>query len=170
MTWYLINSVLRPTPPLPSVPSMLILDGKTFQGDADVQLELTCYFANIRKTTAFSASSATSRCDFRAYLGPSCLKSMVLNSFSEFEVARIVTALKGSSSSGPESDLFIGHLQNHFTEHACAAFMNFIHPAIDSCQIPAALFLDVRKTFDSLTHRILLSKLLHIGIRSNAFS
>ena len=87
-TWYLINSVLRPTPPLPSVPSRLKIDGKTVQGDVDVQLELTSYFANIGKVTASSASSATSRCDFRAFLGPSCLKSMVLNYVSEFEVAR----------------------------------------------------------------------------------
>ena len=80
---------------------MLILDGKTIVGDADIQLELTSYVANIEKATASSASSASSRCDFRAYLGPSCLKSMVLNSISDFEVARIVNALKGSSSSGP---------------------------------------------------------------------
>ena len=98
-TWYIINSVLRPTPLLPSVSSMLIFDIKTVQGDADVQLELTSYFANLGKATA---SSATSRCDFRAYLGPSYLKSMVLNSVSEFDVARIVNALIGSSSSGPD--------------------------------------------------------------------
>ena len=73
-TWYLTNSVLRPTPPLPSVPSMLILDGKTIQGDTDVQLELTSYFANIGKVTASSASSASSPCDFRAYLGPLMFK------------------------------------------------------------------------------------------------
>ena len=101
-TWHLINLVLRPTSPMPSVPSMLIIDGKTLQGDVDVQLELTSYFANIGRVTASSVSSATSRCDFRAFLGPSCLKSMVLNSISEFEVARIVNALKGSSSSGPD--------------------------------------------------------------------
>ncbi|XP_065573830.1 uncharacterized protein LOC136035784 [Artemia franciscana] len=81
---------------------MLIIDGKTVQGDVDVQLELTSYFANIGKVTASSANSAISRCEFRAFLGPSCLKSMVLNSVSEFEVAGIVNALKGSSSSGPD--------------------------------------------------------------------
>ena len=72
-TWYLINSVLRPTPPLPSVPSMLIIDGKTVQGDVDVQLELTSYFANIGKRlcNCFSEPLATSCCDFRAFLnGP----------------------------------------------------------------------------------------------------
>ncbi|XP_065571426.1 uncharacterized protein LOC136034173 [Artemia franciscana] len=101
-TWYLINSVLRPIHPLPLVPSMLIIDGKIVQGDVDVQLELTFYFANIGKVTASSASSATFRCNFRVFLGPLCLKSMVLNSVSEFEVARIVNSLKGSSSSGPD--------------------------------------------------------------------
>ena len=81
---------------------MLIVDGKIVQGEENVQLELTSYFANIGKTTASSVSSTTPRCDFRAYLGPPCLKSMVLNPVSEFEVARIVNALKGSSSSGPD--------------------------------------------------------------------
>ena len=181
---------------------------------------------------------------------------MVLNSLSEFEVARIMNALKGSSSSGPEKiptrvirailpailslliklvtlsfekgifpeslkgakvrvlykggsridsanyrsisllsvfrkifemailsrllsfldakeflhDFQFGFRAGHSTEHARAAFSNFIHSAIDSGHIPVALFLDVRKAFDSLTHRILLSKLSHIGIRSNAFS
>ena len=59
---------------------------------------------------------------------------------------------------------------NHFTEHAYAAFLNFIYPAIDPGHIPEALFLDVRKAYDSLTHRILLWKLPYIDIRSNAFS
>ena len=67
-------------------------------------------------------------------------------------------------------DFQFGFRASHSTEHACAAFSNFIHSAIDYGHIPGALFLDVRKAFDSLTHRILLWKLSHIGIRSNAYS
>ena len=48
--------------------------------------------------------------------------------------------------------------------------MNYLNSALDSGFIPAALFLDVRKAFDSLTHTILLLKLSHIGIRGNAYS
>ena len=40
---------------------------------------------------------------------------------------------------------------NHSTEHACVGFLNFLHSAIDSGRIPVALFLDIRKAFDSLT-------------------
>ena len=67
-------------------------------------------------------------------------------------------------------DFQFGFRANFSTEYACAAFLNFIHSAIDPDHIPTALFLDVRKAFDSLTHRILLWKLSHTGMRSNAFS
>ena len=85
-----------------SVPSMLIIDGKFVEREEDVQPELISYFANIRKT---AASSASSRYDFRAFLGPSCLKSMVLNFVSEFEVARILNTLKRTLSSELEKIL-----------------------------------------------------------------
>ena len=48
--------------------------------------------------------------------------------------------------------------------------LNFIHSALDSGLTPAAIFLDIRKAFDSLTHEILLSKMSHFGIWSNVFS
>ena len=48
--------------------------------------------------------------------------------------------------------------------------MNSLNSALDSGLIPAALFLDVPKAFESLTHKILLLKLPHIGIRGNAYS
>ena len=48
-------------------------------------------------------------------------------------------------------------------------FLNFIHSALHSGLIPAAVFQDI-KAFDSLTHEILLSKMSHFGIRGNVFS
>ena len=67
-------------------------------------------------------------------------------------------------------DFQFGFRANYSMEHAGAALSNFIHSAIDSGHIPAASFWDVHKAFDSLTHWILLWKLSHIGIRSNAYS
>ena len=43
-----------------------------------------------------------------------------------------------------------GFRASQTTEHAWAAFSNFIHSAIDSGHIPAALFLDVRKALKLL--------------------
>ena len=57
----------------------------------------------------------------------------------------------------------------HFTEHACMTLLNFINSALDSGLIPNAIFLDIRKVFDSLTHEILLSKVFYFEIRGNVF-
>ena len=58
----------------------------------------------------------------------------------------------------------------HSTEHACITLFNFVHSALDSGSVPASIFLDIRKVFDSLTHEILLSKMFPFGIRGNVFS
>ena len=58
----------------------------------------------------------------------------------------------------------------HSTEYACMTLLNFIHSALDLGLIPAAIFLDIRKAFDSLTHEILLSKMSHFGTRGTVFS
>ena len=65
-------------------------------------------------------------------------------------------------------DFQFGFMAKHSTEHACATLLNYLNSAIDSGLIPAALFLDVQKVFDSLTHKILLLKLSHLCIRGNA--
>jgi len=39
---------------------------------------------------------------------------------------------------------------NTQTEHACMALLKFIHKVLDRGRIPAAIFLDVRKAFDSI--------------------
>ena len=61
-----------------------------------------------------------------------------------------------------------GFRSKHTTEQACTTLISFLHTALDSGKIPAAIFLDVGKAFDSLTHKILLVKLSHIGIRGSA--
>ena len=42
--------------------------------------------------------------------------------------------------------------------------------SLDSNLISAAIFLDVKKAFDSLTHKILIDKLCHVGVRGEALS
>ena len=73
-----------------------------------------------------------------------------------FEKAMLFRLLSFLDAKDVLHDFQFGFRVSHSTEHACAALSNFIHSAIDSGHILAALFLDVRKAFDSLTHRILL--------------
>ena len=46
----------------------------------------------------------------------------------------------------------------------------FTRRSLDSNLIHAAIFLDVKKTFDSLTNKILIGKLSHLGVRGEALS
>ena len=64
----------------------------------------------------------------------------------------------------------LGFRSKHTTEQACTTLISFLHTALDSGKIPAAIFLDVRKAFDTLIHKILLDILSHIGIRGSALS
>ena len=48
--------------------------------------------------------------------------------------------------------------------------LHFVRQSLDFGLIPAAIFLDVKKAFDSLTHEILIGKLSHQGVRGEALS
>ena len=63
-----------------------------------------------------------------------------------------------------------GFRSKHTTEQACTTLIGFLHTALDSGKIPATIFLDVWKAFDSLTYKIPLDKLSHIRIRGSALS
>ena len=63
-----------------------------------------------------------------------------------------------------------GFRAKYSTEHACNKLLQFIRQSLDSNLIPAAIFLDVKKAFDSLTHKILIGKLSHHGVRGEALS
>ena len=69
-----------------------------------------------------------------------------------------------------KNNIHFGFRAKHSTKNACATLLNYLRSALHSGLMPADLFLDVRKAFDSLTHNILLLKLSHIGIRGNAYS
>ena len=95
----------------------------------------------------------------------------LLSVFSKiFEKAMLSRLLDFLNSKHFFHDFQFGFRAKHSTEHACATLLNYLNSALDSGLIPAALFLDVRKAFDSLTHKILLLKMFHIGIRGNAYS
>ena len=95
----------------------------------------------------------------------------ILSVFSKiFEKAMLSHLLKFLKSKEFLHDFQFGFRMKHSTEHACMTLLNFIHSELDSGLIPAAIFLDIRKAFDFLTHEILLSKMSHFGIRGNVFS
>ena len=58
---------------------------------------------------------------------------------------------------------------NHSTEHALISITEKIRDALDSGNIACGVFIDLKKAFDTVNHKILLKKLLHFGVRGIAY-
>ena len=60
-----------------------------------------------------------------------------------------------------------GFRQGHSTHHALITLVDNITKSLDNGDIVIGVFLDLKKAFDTVNHKILLKKLYHYGIRRN---
>ena len=63
-----------------------------------------------------------------------------------------------------------GFRKCHSTDHAVLLQTQYVHDILDRGEIPASIFLDIKKAFDSISHDFLMHKLNHYGIRGPAKS
>ena len=61
-----------------------------------------------------------------------------------------------------------GFQKNSSTKSAVSDLMEYIYKKIDKSQYVAAIFIDLKKAFDTVDHKILLKKMLNFGIRDKA--
>ena len=57
-----------------------------------------------------------------------------------------------------------GYRKEHSTETACLEIIDKLNKQLDKKEIPLCIFIDLSKAFDTLDHRILLSKLKYYGM------
>ncbi len=57
---------------------------------------------------------------------------------------------------------------NHSTETACCFFLETIKASLDKGGVVGAVFLDLRRAFDTVNHSVLLTKLSHFNLSSSA--
>ena len=55
--------------------------------------------------------------------------------------------------------------KNSNTSDAIIEFLDYVYSSLDSKQSTIAVYLDFSKEFDTVIHNILMSKLLHNGVR-----
>ena len=55
--------------------------------------------------------------------------------------------------------------KNSNTSDAIIEFLDYVHSSLDSKQNTIAVYLDFSKAFDTVNHNILMSRLLHNGLR-----
>ena len=63
------------------------------------------------------------------------------------------------------SNCQFGFRKSHSTSHACTLLTSKITSSINSKQKTLGIFFDLSKTFDTIDHSILISKLYHYGVR-----
>ena len=65
-------------------------------------------------------------------------------------------------------DKQFGFRANHSTDHAILSIVDRIQKAVDEHDFSCGIFLDLSKAFDTVDHKILISKLEHYGVRGVA--
>ena len=64
--------------------------------------------------------------------------------------------------------LQFGFQENHSLDHALISMTETIKRSLDNKKCGCRAFFDLQKAFDTVHHKVLLSKLEHYGIRGNA--
>ena len=60
-----------------------------------------------------------------------------------------------------------GFRKSHSTNHAIISMVEKVNQALDTGKVLVGVFLDLKKTFDTVDHKILVDKLFKYGVRGN---
>ena len=63
-----------------------------------------------------------------------------------------------------------GFRKSHSTNHAIISMVEKVNQALDTGKVLVGVFLDLKKAFDTVDHKILVDKLFKYGVRGNIFN
>ena len=88
-TWDVIKKVTQPSARPRKLPKSLNVQNQLFLDEDQVRHQMTKFFAEAVKTTALGVVPSLSSRSWKEFLGPSCTKSVVLESVTEQELGII---------------------------------------------------------------------------------
>lgn len=114
-------------------------------------------------TPVYKSGDTTNVCNYRpisvinnfAKIFEQCLKNRLIDFFDKFDVI---------------TDRQFGFRKNKSTEHAVLDLLYETISNLDSNKKCLAVFLDLAKAFDTVSHHILLERLEHVGVRGLALN
>jgi hypothetical protein len=112
-------------------------------------------------TPVFKKGDKTNMNNYR----PISLLPQISKLFEKTFYNRIINFLDINNILSPSQ---YGFRKNSRTSYGIIDMVEKIHKALINNKIPIGLFIDLQKAFDTIDHKILLSKLYHYGIRGTA--
>ena len=93
---------------------------------------------------------------------PICLLSNIIKVFEKMKHIRLTSFLNKNKVL---SSFQCGFRSKHSTNHALISLTKMIWSALDNDQFACGVFIDLQESFDTVDHKILLSKINHYGIK-----
>ena len=93
---------------------------------------------------------------------PISLLSNINKVFEKMMYDRVYKFLSGQNSF---FDKQFGFRNKHSTSHTLISLTEYVRKALDNKKLACGIFIDLKKTFDTVNHDILLKKLSYYGIR-----
>ena len=106
----------------------------------------------------FKSGDSNSTVNYR----PISLLNFLSNIFEKLMCARLDSYLKSNNILCANQ---FGFRKNSNTSDAVIEFLDYVYSSFDSKQSTIAVYLDFSKALDTVNHNILMSKLLHNGVR-----
>ena len=129
-------------------------------------MEQGCFPESLKLSKVIPIFKSGAKCDL-SYYRPISLLSVISKVFEKLISIRVMSFIEKHSILSPTQYVF---RRESSTEFAILDIVSSCYENINDKLFTGLIMIDLKKSFDSVTHSILLQKLEHYGFRGNVFN